>query len=772
MPNRHVALRRLPGVVVSLLLCLAGTASAQCPDGAPPPCKGAVPAALRRVNPQLNPKAWIVVPFGNVMKAAELDWLRDASVNLLTLDMGRWTDVSVVPDKRVSDLVRESSAGKSTDALTLSQGIAIAKRAGAGMLVMGDFFKLGSGARVVANVFDVRTGAKVRSVTQQAREADSLLTAFGPLARGVLAVPPPPDAKTGDVGTQHLDAYQAYLLGVKALNKFDLPEARKQLTRALALDSTFALAHLQFSLLLAWGDAGTPEAKTHVLAAQRLGAKLPQRERTLIESRLASVNNDFTKSCDIVRPLVARDSTDIQSLYLLGECSFHDITVTPSPTDSITGTFNNSWNTAKRSFTKILELDPSYLGAFEHVLQILEFPVRGGTYCPKGATQECTGWNAMVLRSGDSLETVPVRNILGNAAYFAQQARGIKEKSRQANLAEAAAIAERWVNADTASEGAHLALGRVLISRGDIAGADAQLKRTSARAVQENFEALRARMEVAAKLGRGAEARAMFDSLVKAVPDIPSINLLRGGMELMFGRMARVSAGLASAATRYGPAAITYQRQVPRAILGVPRDDMLADETAFYLSMRDSSCLGECRLRRLTPTLAFALHTPSSEWATTDALKATDARYSPVRALASGDTASLRVAAARLEGASRENIANGLFEYGWSVVSADAYLALRDSASALRMVRFFVDTAMAYMPIAAGAVPGIVTVNSSGLWVRAMLRRADLAAAAGQKDEARKWYARVLDLWADADADLQPVVTRIRGSLAALGPPR
>lgn len=113
------------------------------------------------------------------------------------------------------------------------------------MLVMGDFFRLGQGARVVANVFEVRTGLKLRTVTEQSTERDSLLSSFGQLARGVLAVSPPVDAKTGDVGTLSLDAYQAYLLGVKAFNRFDLGEARKQLTVALKFDSTFALAHLQ-----------------------------------------------------------------------------------------------------------------------------------------------------------------------------------------------------------------------------------------------------------------------------------------------------------------------------------------------------------------------------------------------------------------------------------------------------------------------------------------------------------------------------------------------
>ena len=83
-------------------LLTASVANAQCPDGTPPPCRGAVTLPLaRRINPALNPRTWIVVPCGNVTKSPELDWLRDASVNLLKLDLSRWTGITVVDDKRV-----------------------------------------------------------------------------------------------------------------------------------------------------------------------------------------------------------------------------------------------------------------------------------------------------------------------------------------------------------------------------------------------------------------------------------------------------------------------------------------------------------------------------------------------------------------------------------------------------------------------------------------------------------------------------------------------
>ena len=110
---------RAHALVVLALFLNTALLDAQCPDGTPPPCRSViVQGAPRRTNPPLDRRAWIVVPFTNVMKSQELDWLRDASVNLLTLDLGRWTDVHVVPDKRVGDLVRELPTGRDA-ALTL-----------------------------------------------------------------------------------------------------------------------------------------------------------------------------------------------------------------------------------------------------------------------------------------------------------------------------------------------------------------------------------------------------------------------------------------------------------------------------------------------------------------------------------------------------------------------------------------------------------------------------------------------------------------------------
>ena len=55
----------------------------------------------------MDERRWIVLPFNNITRSSDIEWLRDASVNLLTLDLSAWREVTVVDDKRVADFMRE-----------------------------------------------------------------------------------------------------------------------------------------------------------------------------------------------------------------------------------------------------------------------------------------------------------------------------------------------------------------------------------------------------------------------------------------------------------------------------------------------------------------------------------------------------------------------------------------------------------------------------------------------------------------------------------------
>ena len=48
--------------------------------------------------------------------------------------------------------------------------------------------------------------------------------------------------------TSRADAYQAYVAGTQALNRFDGPTAKKHLEQAIRLDTAFALAHYKWAI--------------------------------------------------------------------------------------------------------------------------------------------------------------------------------------------------------------------------------------------------------------------------------------------------------------------------------------------------------------------------------------------------------------------------------------------------------------------------------------------------------------------------------------------
>src|SRR5690242_20712689 len=210
---KHLVAAAAVGIVLSV-----EPASGQCADGSPPPCRASTVASARRADPPLDDKTWIVVPFDNLNNNQEVDWLRSGSVNLLYLGMSRWTDVRVIDDERVADYMREVPGASSAKQLSLAAGMAVAKRAGARNLVMGDLLKLGNRTTVNAKIFDVKTGQRVRSVREETPSVDSLMAIFGRLSQKVLDIPAPSGSAMGAVGTSSIAAYQEYAQGMAALN--------------------------------------------------------------------------------------------------------------------------------------------------------------------------------------------------------------------------------------------------------------------------------------------------------------------------------------------------------------------------------------------------------------------------------------------------------------------------------------------------------------------------------------------------------------------------
>ena len=302
----------------------------------------------------------------------DIDWLKDASVNLLYLDMSKWNDIRVIDDERVADFIREVPEARGGAQLTLQSGIAVAKRAGAGKLVMGDLLKVGARTQIVGKVFDVRTGQRLRTVRQEAANADSIMASFGLLARGVLNLEPPSGGSAGGIGTASVGAYQAYISGVSFLNRWILDSARVAVHPRAGAGFHLRAGALQARAGLRLGvprQRRRPPSRPARAAARHRRCRPGSARwwRVMPRSPATTTPTPATSSARWCGPI----PRDVEAWYNLGECNYHDPRSSPSAVTAAAWRFRGNWNTMLRAFRKTLELDPTYHLAFPHIQDAL-----------------------------------------------------------------------------------------------------------------------------------------------------------------------------------------------------------------------------------------------------------------------------------------------------------------------------------------------------------------------------------------------------------------
>jgi tetratricopeptide (TPR) repeat protein/TolB-like protein len=744
-------------------------AAFQCPDGAPPPCRGAAPA--RRAAPPLDDRTWIVVPFENVANAADIDWLKNASVNLLYLDMSKWRDIRVIDDERVADLMREVPEIRAGQALTLQTGMAVARRAGAGKLVMGDLLKVGNRTQVVAKVFDVRSGQRLRSVRGETSNADSLMGIFGALARGILNAEPPAGTSLGTVGTTSLDAYRFYVAGIGALNRVDLDSANYYFTRAIATDSTFALAHYKLSVVLGWLNANDPHRVQHAETANRLSTGLPARERALILGQQQNSANRWGDACATYNGLLRTDSSDVEAWYNLGECNYHDAFVSFAGGDSTKPAFRGSWNLALRAFLRALDIDPTYHLAYSHLPDILLVDSRTGCAGRDQVDRNCPApqqYLATTLRDGDTLVQRPISGF--NPAGMAAQARSaLAQGVWRTNVQRNRDYAQAWVNAGPGERRAHAALAQALLRQGLPAEAAREfaLARSPSSSTADLSRGLISRLELLIKLDSTAAAGQLADSLL-TVRDTAGIAPNLAFTAMLLGRHGHVDLVFTSPmpppVMRFLKAALlTMQGAVPPDLVAA---ELGLDSVIAQQAPEPQRAAARSNLLMLTAPWTMSLDRPPALRALDTA--AVDQRVQVMVHAVRRDTAALRRALAGLDSVAlatpREVQTAVNFQF-----AAEGYLLLGDSATAYaRLVEF--DARFLFLGPLAPYNNGFGNLTASiQTWGRTWLRLADLAAARGDRAVAARNYRRVIGLWQNADPAFQPMVQRAREALARLG---
>jgi TolB-like protein len=520
---------RLPAGARRLLLVAVGVAGsvhlapAQCPDGTPPPCQVQA-RAPRPVPPPPSERGrrFLVLPFRNLSHSPGLDWLVEGSPTLLADALGRWEEITVVPDDRLYPALRRNGV-TSGSVVELARARRLAEETGGWTVVSGEVLQTGGRVRVSATAVDAVTGRVLVRASADAGALDDVRSAYERVGAELLRASglPGEAPDLASATTRSLDAYRSYVEGLGHYHRAEYRRAIAAFLDAVRLDSTFAQAWarlvgaMMFSSPEALFVRGSP-IYHYAERAAALAPKLPPQSRVRVRAVYAFLLGQVGASRAILERLVAQDSTDVDALEALADLEYLDmIMVGPPGHERLRGSLNASARLSKR----VLDLDPTRRNRYLVLAQT--YDLAGGDLpgIIPGFRHEGTSLQDMmssqtpriflpVLR--DSFEVTPAESTGSwppdSIARWHQNARDI-----------ARAWVNRWLVATPGEAEAYRALARIEELDGLIPEALRALATADSLGIETRWEAVPARrMVLLAKLGRLAEARLLADSLLRA----------------------------------------------------------------------------------------------------------------------------------------------------------------------------------------------------------------------------------------------------------------
>src|SRR2546423_7977675 len=358
--------RRMPSgrqgafIEASLSALFEGSAGARSPDGTAPPCsRGAPGAAVTPPPPAERDRArtFLILPFRNLSRIADYQWLVEASPTMLADALGQWTELTVVPDERLYPALRRHELHPG-DVMDLASLRRVAAETGGWTAVTGEIVVTGERLQVSARAYDLVTRRQLARATFEGRARDDVRRAYDQIATALLRAAglEQGSADLGTATTRSLDAYRAYLRGMAHLNRAEYRQARDALLDAVRIDSAFAQAYgklaevslLAFSVL----DPDNP-AYGYAERAAALSNRLPPRAASHVRALRSLLNADFTAARRELGGLVAQDSNDVDALEELAGLEFLDPLLVASPTGERR---RGSLNAATRLSRPVLDL--------------------------------------------------------------------------------------------------------------------------------------------------------------------------------------------------------------------------------------------------------------------------------------------------------------------------------------------------------------------------------------------------------------------------------
>ncbi|MEP6574106.1 MAG: serine/threonine-protein kinase [Gemmatimonadota bacterium] len=285
--------------------------------------------------------------------------LGEGMVTLLTTNLRTVTQIQTVDPQTVFVQWRKRGGANGVD---LQGSLEIARATRASAALVGSVVNAGNRVRLQATLYGL-DGAQL-GAAQTEGASDSVLALVDDLSAKLVreiwkSREPLPSLNVAGVTTSSLPALRAYFEGEQFYRRGAFDSAQVAFNRAIAADSTFALAQYRLAMSYGWIGGFTADAATAAAnAAERFSDRLPLRERTLVRAyNLFRVGK--VEAADTMRAYLRAHPGDPDALYLLGESMYHGREIRAQPPESIEAPFEH-----------VLAIDSTLAPALIHPLEL------------------------------------------------------------------------------------------------------------------------------------------------------------------------------------------------------------------------------------------------------------------------------------------------------------------------------------------------------------------------------------------------------------------
>ncbi|MFN2317449.1 MAG: protein kinase [Gemmatimonadales bacterium] len=304
-PAAPASRRRIPGFAWLLLLL---------------PVAGLVAWLTTRggTNAALDDDLVLALPFRVTATSPEIQNLREGIVDILQATLGGSTGPRVVAAQTAIGAWRRAGGGAEAD-LADGDAAELARGLGAAAVLTGSIVQQGAGFVLAGTLTPVGGGRSLQGRVEG--PADSTLVLVGRLVSQLLSLQAGEEAgRANSLADVPPQALQAYLDGQRGWRAGRWAEAYDGFSRALAADSTFALAGLYHSLAAGW-NLGSPDSPGPDIARANLH-RLGERDR-ILAGVLLPVDSTIEGRIANRERAAAALSDRAEAWYLLGDYIYH-----------------------------------------------------------------------------------------------------------------------------------------------------------------------------------------------------------------------------------------------------------------------------------------------------------------------------------------------------------------------------------------------------------------------------------------------------------------